>query len=123
MTTLEGTLDMAQLGVLLRARYEEAAEQVRVQTEAVAQLRRSGDQGPGDVADAGTMVSDTEQQDLLTAALDDHMRKLGEALTRLEDGTLGTCDGCAQPIPPARMEIMPWATHCVKCQAAAERWR
>ncbi len=123
MTTLEGTLDMAQLGVLLRARYEEAAEQVRVQTEAVAQLRRSGDQGPGDIADAGTMVSDTEQQDLLTAALDDHMRKLGEALTRLEAGTLGTCNGCGLPIPPARMEIMPWVTHCVKCQAAAERWR
>ncbi|WP_155374996.1 TraR/DksA family transcriptional regulator [Catellatospora vulcania] len=123
MTTLEGTLDKAQLGVLLKARYEEAAEQLRVQSESVRQLRRSGDQGPGDLADAGAMVSDTEQQDLLTAALDDHMRKLSDALARFESGSLGTCDGCGQQIPPARMEIMPWSTHCVKCQAAAERWR
>lgn len=123
MTTLEGTLDLAQLGVLLQARYEEAAEQLRVQSEACRQLRRSADQGPGDVADAGTMVADTEQQDLLTAALDDHMRKLGDALARFQAGTLGTCEGCGQAIPPARMEIMPWVTHCVKCQAAAERWR
>ncbi|GAA2383818.1 molecular chaperone DnaK [Catellatospora methionotrophica] len=123
MATLEGTLDKAQLGVLLKARYDETAEQLRVQSESVRQLRRSGDQGPGDVADAGTMVSDTEQQDLLTAALDDHMRKLTDALARFESGALGTCDSCGQEIPLARMEIMPWSTHCVKCQAAAERWR
>lgn len=42
-----------------------------------------------------------------------------EALSRLEDGSYGTCAGCGQPIPYGRLLVMPETKHCVTCGARA----
>jgi DnaK suppressor protein len=39
-----------------------------------------------------------------------------EALRRMSEGTYGRCEGCGGEIPVARLEILPWARHCVPCQ-------
>ena len=39
------------------------------------------------------------------------------ALTKLEEGSYGTCDSCGRPIPGARLEALPWAVLCVEDQA------
>ncbi len=39
-----------------------------------------------------------------------------EALRRLEDGSYGTCEACARPIPFERLEAIPHARRCVGCQ-------
>jgi DnaK suppressor protein len=39
-----------------------------------------------------------------------------EALRRLDEGGFGRCLQCAQPIPPKRLEVQPWARYCVACQ-------
>ncbi|HVB53782.1 MAG TPA: TraR/DksA family transcriptional regulator [Candidatus Acidoferrales bacterium] len=39
------------------------------------------------------------------------------AISKLNAGTYGRCDGCAEPIPAARLEVLPWATRCVDCQS------
>ena len=48
--------------------------------------------------------------------------RLDEALTRLaaapEDA--GLCQECEEPIPPRRLEVMPWALRCAPCQARHE---
>jgi DnaK suppressor protein len=33
---------------------------------------------------------------------------------KLEDGTYGLCDVCGKPIPPGRLEALPWAVLCVE---------
>ena len=38
------------------------------------------------------------------------------ALERLEAGEYGNCQRCAKPIPVERLEILPYARCCVKCQ-------
>lgn len=38
-----------------------------------------------------------------------------DALTRLENGTYGTCATCDQPIPYGRLVVMPETTRCVAC--------
>ncbi len=38
------------------------------------------------------------------------------ALERLADGTFGCCLRCANPIPDERLEVLPWAAFCVRCQ-------
>jgi DnaK suppressor protein len=45
------------------------------------------------------------------------------ALARLEAGTFGACLRCGQPIAPARLEALPWAAHCISCQAILDRER
>jgi 3-deoxy-7-phosphoheptulonate synthase len=43
------------------------------------------------------------------------------ALTRIDDGTYGACESCAQPIGKARLQAFPRATLCVSCKAKQER--
>jgi DnaK suppressor protein len=37
------------------------------------------------------------------------------ALGRMEAGTYGACAHCSEPIPYARLEVLPYATGCVHC--------
>ncbi len=38
------------------------------------------------------------------------------ALTRLDDDTFGRCLRCAASIPDERLEVLPWAAFCIRCQ-------
>ena len=42
------------------------------------------------------------------------------ALTRIEAGSYGRCDGCGKAIPEARLRAMPTATTCLLCGEAGE---
>ena len=44
------------------------------------------------------------------------LRQLQDALDRLEAGEYGVCQGCEDPIPPRRLQAVPWAKYCVSCQ-------
>ncbi len=43
------------------------------------------------------------------------------ALKKLEDGTYGRCETCDEPIPPARLQALPFAIRCTRCQEEWER--
>ena len=43
------------------------------------------------------------------------------AQARLETGSFGVCEGCGGAIPLQRLRAVPWARHCVGCQAKEER--
>jgi len=42
------------------------------------------------------------------------------ALTRIEAGSYGRCEGCGKAIPAARLEALPTATTCLACGEAGE---
>src|SRR6202163_2289976 len=44
------------------------------------------------------------------------LRQIQEALDRLQLGEDGVCLSCAEAIPPKRLQALPWAKYCVKCQ-------
>ena len=44
-----------------------------------------------------------------------------EALNRIEDKSYGICTNCENPIQPKRLEAVPWAQHCIECQALLEK--
>ncbi|MEP6534713.1 MAG: TraR/DksA family transcriptional regulator [Bryobacteraceae bacterium] len=44
------------------------------------------------------------------------LRLLNAALDRLREGEYGICTRCDQPIPPRRLQVLPWAKYCVPCQ-------
>jgi RNA polymerase-binding transcription factor DksA len=48
---------------------------------------------------------------------------LKQALERLRQGTFGECAECGGEIEPKRLEAIPWARYCVKCQEAREQSR
>lgn len=51
------------------------------------------------------------------------MQSVKLALDRIEDGTYGTCLRCEQEISPKRLQAVPWASYCVRCQDIADRER
>lgn len=51
------------------------------------------------------------------------LRKIEEVLSRMDEDEYGTCVLCEEPIGKARLEAIPWATNCVRCQEAADRRR
>jgi DnaK suppressor protein len=44
------------------------------------------------------------------------LREVEEALTRVKEGTYGICAECEEPISPKRLQALPWAKFCVRCQ-------
>jgi DnaK suppressor protein len=49
------------------------------------------------------------------------LRQIRRALARITDGTFGTCLHCEEEISPKRMNAVPWAAFCIKCQEQVDR--
>jgi len=49
------------------------------------------------------------------------LRNVRTALARIEDGSYGVCLHCEEDIKPKRLEAVPWAKYCIRCQEAADR--
>lgn len=49
------------------------------------------------------------------------LRNVRGALQRIEDGSYGTCLHCEEEISPKRLEAVPWAAYCIRCQEIADR--
>lgn len=50
-----------------------------------------------------------------------YLKKVEEALARIQAGTFGQCDECEEEIELRRLEARPTTTLCVACKEAAER--
>jgi len=48
------------------------------------------------------------------------IRKITNALERLEDGTFGICEDCGEEIPLKRLMARPVTTLCIECKKAQE---
>ena len=46
---------------------------------------------------------------------------IDSALGRIQEGEYGYCDNCGEPIQEKRLEAVPWARHCLRCQDLNER--
>jgi DnaK suppressor protein len=44
------------------------------------------------------------------------LREISAALLRIDEGSYGTCPECDEPISAKRLDALPWARFCVKCQ-------
>jgi DnaK suppressor protein len=51
---------------------------------------------------------------------DEILQNVQEALERIAAGSYGTCESCEAVIPERRLQVVPYAKFCVKCQAEAE---
>ena len=50
-----------------------------------------------------------------------YIKKVEEALARIEEGTFGDCEECGEDIELRRLEARPTATLCVSCKEEQER--
>lgn len=69
-------------------------------------------------------ASDTYEQDFAFMSMEseeDLLRMIEAALRRIREGTYGKCGECGEEIKTERLEALPFADMCVKCQQLEER--
>jgi DnaK suppressor protein len=49
------------------------------------------------------------------------LRLVEEAMDRISEGTYGECTNCGDEISSKRLEAIPWAPYCIKCQELMEQ--
>lgn len=49
------------------------------------------------------------------------LRQIRRALVRVADGSYGVCLHCEEDISPKRVNAVPWAAFCIKCQEQVDR--
>ena len=49
------------------------------------------------------------------------LRLVEEAIEKIDNGQYGICSECQEPIPEARLKVIPFAEHCINCLEAIEK--
>lgn len=98
--------------------------ELRADVHAAEQERRSlgdaADQGVSDRKDEamrGQMTALSGQQEERDR---EEMGQVEAALHRLDTGTYGACESCAEPISLQRLLVQPAARRCARCQTQLE---
>ena len=65
------------------------------------------------VGDGTSMAVERLSQVAVHERLQDTLAEVVRAEEKLTEGSYGICDVCGEPIPPERLEALPWATLCV----------
>ncbi len=91
--------------------------------EKLRSLRESLPADTQDVRDAEEQSVDDFVQEVDLALMQmksETLKKIEQALVRLEQGSYGRCEECDTEIPAARLRALPFAALCRDCQEAAE---
>ena len=49
------------------------------------------------------------------------LRLVEEAIEKMDNGQYGVCSECKEPIPEARLKVIPFVAHCIDCLEAIEK--
>lgn len=63
------------------------------------------------IEDTGLAIADVRREEL---------ERMDESLRKIDDGTYGVCEDCAEEIEEERLKVMPFANRCVKCKSNTE---
>jgi DnaK suppressor protein len=115
----------------LKERLLQKREETLKELKTVEQSLKAGSQAElvGDnafddeFADSGSATFERERDLSLYETLKDLLARVDRALNRIDQGTYGACLKCGAPIPPERLEAIPFAELCVECKKQEERER
>ena len=74
-------------------------------------------------ADVGDQASAESDRNLLLRLRGREQRllkKIDEAIKRIEDGTFGICEVCGKPVSKTRLKALPFARLCIRCKQTEE---
>ena len=64
-------------------------------------------------ADTSQVTAERGEVERLAGQLRESLGEVAHALSKLGDGTYGTCEACGAPIGEARLEAMPATRYCI----------
>ena len=112
---------------------ERLLEERKSRVEALAELddrfKERMEEGDGSLtnyplhmADEGTDTMEQEKESLLVHKEGEQLMEIDDSLRRLykEPEEFGTCDRCGGDIAYERLDMVPWAKHCISCKEEVE---
>ena len=105
-----------QLQKTLEDMRQEILEEVRVQIERARVKDHTGDLGDYATADMAA-----EYAHLFGERLRKRLHLIEDALDGIKNGDYGSCEECEEQINEKRLQLMPFALFCVRCQSELER--
>ena len=66
-------------------------------------------------ADTSQVTAERGEFEAVSGSLQASLDDVNAALAKFDKGTYGLCEGCGQPIAPARLEAKPAARLCIDC--------
>jgi RNA polymerase-binding transcription factor DksA len=90
----------------------------RVRSDRIGQPARAGHDVDGSAADSADEVELAMLQ-----MEDDTLRRIDDALVRLEVNAYGTCLACGTEIPETRIRALPFVARCRTCEEKREQGR
>ncbi|MDP2314320.1 MAG: TraR/DksA C4-type zinc finger protein [Pseudomonadota bacterium] len=109
------------------ARVRRRLEELRAEVEGAGNIAvRAEDIGPvpsaADEDEAPFREMDQSIASSRNRVRADQLLRIAVAERRLEEDpdSFGLCEKCEEPIPPRRLELLPFVRKCVDCQSAAE---
>jgi len=111
------TRDLKKVQAKLRNQLQELQHRLSL---VVKQGRQSGTEDTQDVADQA--VASYEKEILFTRGTHENaqLRRIQQALARVEEGIYGVCQRCEAEIGAKRLEALPWTAYCLACQEKLE---
>ena len=97
----------------LKPRLQQEREEAQAEIERLDQLLQERGEygfGKGDPA-----VYQWEFNLALREQYQQRVEQIDKALRRVEEGSYGICQECAQAIEPERLEALPLTSLCIKC--------
>lgn len=73
-----------------------------------------------DRADLARSYTMQEQDTTLQIMAQERLNRIEQALERLEDKSYGQCNNCGQTIKFERLQVIPTAEYCIRCQEEQE---
>ena|SRR3989338_7870375 len=111
-----------KLLLALKDRIMSGMEHIEKDTLSTSQRDASGDLSSFTYHMAD-MATDTYDRDFSLNLATKEQRvlyEIDEALRRLKEDAYGDCESCSKPISKQRLKAVPYARHCIKCQAKQE---
>lgn len=109
--------ELKSLRAMLLRRRDALRQALAGDLRLLQQLRKE----TGDVFDAALDNSHEEISSQMVEVESRELAHVQQALERIDLGTYGRCEMCEAAIPKARLEVLPYATLCIKCQREAEQ--
>jgi|SRR5271165_4194513 len=98
---------------LLRSKERELqASLARLESEG----RAAGAAEVKDYSDSATSSQSTSESFQEGSMVSQTLEQVRDALHRLQNGSYGSCTVCERQIESARLEAVPWTSHCLKHQ-------
>lgn len=109
---------LAKFKSMLQARQQELARIVNVSQE---HGRTAVEDYPQDAAERASIFASKEFFFAHSTQEKRLLKMVGEALERMEEGSYGQCVACDEEINRKRLEAVPWARYCLRCQERLEQ--